>query len=117
MSTESTRSKVREDKMQMTLELERANEVERHKRETLNSLVREQVIHALGEPGGLLDVQVRPLWGPHYRVNVFVGVNITCARIIHSFFLVTDGNGNVLESTPRLSGSISPNSPEAGYRS
>ena len=88
--------------MQMTLERERANEVERHERETMNSHVREQVIRALGEPADLLDVQVRPLWGPHYRVNVFVGVNITCARIIHSFFLVTDGNGNVLESTPKI---------------
>ena len=59
-------------------------------------------VQALGKPGDLLDVQVRPLWGPHYRVNVFVGANITCARIIHSFFLVTDGNGNVLESTPKI---------------
>jgi hypothetical protein len=88
--------------MQRTSERERANEVERQKRETLNSLVGEQVIHALGEPGNLLRVQVRPLWGPHFRVNVFVGVSITCAKIIHSFFLVTDGNGNVLESTPKI---------------
>ncbi|MBI3410918.1 MAG: hypothetical protein HY040_21500 [Planctomycetes bacterium] len=88
--------------MQTTRELERAKEMERHKREALNSLVGEQVIHILGAPGDLLSVQVRPLWGTNYRVNVFVGVAITYARLIHSFFLVTDGEGNILESTPKI---------------
>jgi hypothetical protein len=41
------------------------------KRETLNALVREQVLHALGEPEGLLNVQVRPLWEGHFRVKIF----------------------------------------------
>jgi ribosomal protein L19 len=86
----------------MTPELEHAKEMERHKREALNSLVREQVIHTLGEPGDLLSVQVRPLWGTNYRVNVFAGVSIACARMTHSFFLVTDGDGNILEATPKI---------------
>jgi len=102
MSTEKTRSEAREEKMHRSVELERAKDMERHKRETLNSLVREQVIHALHEPGDLLGVQVRPLWGTNYRVNVFAGVNILCARMIHSFFLVTDADGNILTSTPEL---------------
>jgi hypothetical protein len=102
MNTENARSKAREDKMQRSVELEHAIAIEKHKRETLNSLVREQVIHTLGKPGELLSVQVRPLWGQHYRVNVLVGVSIACARIIHSFFLLTDCDGNVLESTPKI---------------
>lgn len=102
MSTENSRSKAREERMQTARELERAQEVDRHKRETLNSLVREQVIHILGAPGDLLCVEVRPLWGTRYRVNIFVGVTIVNARLIHSFFLVTDGEGNILESTPKI---------------
>src|SRR5439155_5711323 len=102
MSTEHTRSRSREDRMQTTLDRDHAKELERHKRETLSSLVREQVIHALGEPSDLLNVQVRPLWGAHYRVNVFVGINDGCAKISHSFFLVTDNDGNILESTPKI---------------
>ena len=68
----------------------------------LNALVGEQVLHALGEPSDLLRVQVRPLWEDTYRVNVFVGVNAASARVANSYFVVTDGDGNVLESTPQV---------------
>jgi hypothetical protein len=76
--------------------------VESHKREMLNALVREQVLHALGEPRNLLKVQVRPLWGWNYRGNVFVGADAANAKIPHSYFVVADGDGNVLDSTPRI---------------
>jgi hypothetical protein len=88
--------------METTRELERANELQRHKREALSALVREQVMSTLGKPADLLSVQVMPLWGANFRANVFIGDNIACAKIIHSFFLVTDGDGNILDSTPTI---------------
>jgi hypothetical protein len=91
MNAEDARHKARQDKMEATRD-----------RETLNSRVREQVICALGKPDDLLSVQVRPLWGTNFRANVFVGANVACAKIIHSFFLVTDDNGNILKSTPTI---------------
>ena len=76
--------------------------VEGHKREMLKALIGKQVLHALGEPRNLLKVQVRPLWDGYYRVNVLVGVDDTCAKIPHSYFVVADGDGNVLAATPKI---------------
>jgi hypothetical protein len=101
MNAEDARPKAPQDKM-TTRERECAKEIEKHKRETLNSLVREQLISTLGKPADLLSVQVRPLWGTNFRANVFIGANIACAKIIHSYFLVTDDDGNILESTPTM---------------
>jgi len=67
-----------------------------------NALVGEQVLHDLGQPRDLLKVQVRQLWDNTYRVNIFVGVSAASARIVNSFFVVTDGDGNMIESTPRI---------------
>jgi hypothetical protein len=47
-------------------------------------------------------VQVRQLWEDHYRVNILVGVDAASAKVAHSYFLVADGNGNILASTPQL---------------
>ena len=68
----------------------------------LNALVGEQVLHALGEPRNLLKVQVRPLWDGNYRVNVFVGADAAYAKIPHSYFVVADGDGNVLDASPKI---------------
>lgn len=81
---------------------EQAKELKRRQRETLNSLVGEQVINTLGAPRDLLRVQVQPLWGTRYRVNIYVGVSAACARMSDSYFLVTDDDGNILESTPKI---------------
>jgi hypothetical protein len=88
--------------MPTTQQREQHNDAERHKRETLNALIRAQVIRTLGEPNGLHTVQVRRLWEDHYRVNVFVGVDATTAKVAHSYFLVADGDGNVIASTPEI---------------
>lgn len=80
----------------------RPDDVESHRRERLNALVGEQILHALGEPGDLLKVQVRPLWEDNYRVNVLVGPHAACARIAHSYCVVTDGQGKVLDSAPKI---------------
>ena len=61
-----------------------------------------EVIHALGKPGDLLQVQVRPLWENYYRANVFIGKDATSAHIADSYFLTADGDGNILTSTPKI---------------
>lgn len=71
-------------------------------RDTFNNLVREQVVHRLGKPGDLLGVYVRPLWGDYYRVNVVTGTHVAASRISDSFFLVVDGDGKIVKSTPKI---------------
>jgi hypothetical protein len=74
----------------------------REERQQLRAEIGKQVLDALGQPGGLLGTQVRPLWQDHYRVNVFVGVDAASAKIAHSFFLVVDGDGTIIVSTPKI---------------
>ena len=35
-------------------------------------------------------------------LNVFVGVDAVSAKVAHSYFLVADGDGNFLGSTPKI---------------
>jgi hypothetical protein len=60
------------------------------------------VLRALGRPADLFRLEVRRLWADHYRVNVFVGADAASVRVAHSYFLVADGAGQVLQSTPQL---------------
>ena len=69
----------------------------------LHAVIGKHVLSTLGHPGDLHRVQVRPLWQDHYRVNVLVGVDAASVKIAHSYFLVTDGDGTIVASTPRLS--------------
>ena len=71
-------------------------------RETQNAVIRQQVLHALGQPGDLLWIRVQLLWDNHYRVNVVVGPDITSPRIAYSYFLVADGDGRIVASTPPI---------------
>ena len=75
---------------------------EQHKRETLNALIGEQVIHTLGVPDGLHNVQVRRLWKDHYRVNVLIGQDVASTKIANSYFVQVDGDGNIVESSPKI---------------
>ena len=68
----------------------------------LDLIIGEQVMHLLGQPGGLHSVQVRKVWDDHYRVNVFVGVDAVCTRVAHSYFLLTDAAGNIVAATPKI---------------
>jgi hypothetical protein len=77
-----------------------APEVPAHDRR--NAAIGGQVLRALGQPGSLHGVQVRPLWEGHYRVNVLVGADASSVRVAHSYFLLADGEGNVLGSTPSI---------------
>ncbi len=70
--------------------------------DSLNGIVGEQVIRRLGSPGDLFRVHVRPLWGDHFRVNVFVGKDAASAVIADSYFLVADEEGNIVTSSPEI---------------
>jgi hypothetical protein len=78
------------------------NKIEHDERETRNDLIREQVIHALGKPMDLRDVQVRKVWNDHYRVNVIVGPNAGAVRIANSYFLEIDSDGSLITATPKI---------------
>ena len=73
-----------------------------HRQKMLNARIGEHVLHALGKPPKLLTVQVRPLGGGNYRVNVLIGDAAACATISHSYFVRADGNGTILAATPTL---------------
>jgi len=81
---------------------EQHNRNEQDKQDNLAALLGEQVLHALGEPPDLLQVQVRKLWQGHYRVNVLIGVNIAASRVGHSYFVEADGEGNIATVTPKI---------------
>ena len=75
---------------------------EQHKRERLNALIGEQVIHTLGRPGSLYKVQVHPLWEGRYRVNVLIGEDAVSAKISSSYFVEVDNGGHIVESRPTM---------------
>jgi len=77
-------------------------EREKKEHQNLAAAIGRRVLGVLGRPGDLLSVQVRPLWEGHYRANVLVGTAAGCARVAHSYFLVTDGEGNILTSAPAI---------------
>jgi hypothetical protein len=70
--------------------------------DSLNAVIGEQVMHALGRPPNLYAVQVRHLWLDNLRVNVLVGADATSVRVGHSYFLTVSGDGNILSSNPKI---------------
>ena len=88
--------------MPATQQVQQPTHADNQRRQRLQAVIGKHVLHTLGQPADLREVQVRPLWKDHYRVNVLVGVDATSVRVAHSFFVVTDGNGNVLAATPAL---------------
>lgn len=79
---------------------EQNTDLEQHKSDTLQALIEEQVLHRLGKPVGLRNVQVRKLWENRYRVNVRIGESAVFARIANSYFVTADGDGNIIDSNP-----------------
>jgi hypothetical protein len=77
-------------------------EQKRQERQQLRDTIGRHVINALGQPGDPHRVHVRQLWENRYRVNILLGVDAASARIAHSYFLVTDGHGNIVESAPEI---------------
>ena len=78
------------------------DKLEPDERETLDNLIGEQVIHALGTPFNLRSVQVRKVWDDHYRVNVLVNVGAGTVRVANSYFVVIDGDGCLTDATPKI---------------
>jgi hypothetical protein len=68
----------------------------------LETIVRDNVLLALGRPAGLQRAQARHMWNDYYRVNVFVGVDAASCKVAHSFFLKADGGGRILMSSPAI---------------
>lgn len=66
------------------------------------SLIGQHVMRTLGPPERLHSVQIRPLWDHCFRVNVLLGADAVTAKVVHSYFLVTDGLGKVVASTPAI---------------
>jgi len=94
--------------MAPTTQREKPNDSEQHKRETLQALIGEQVLSALGKPGNLLKVQVRPLWADRYRVNIIVGADAACAIVAASYFVAANGEGILTACTPTIVRQYSP---------
>ncbi len=88
--------------MPTTLKREPQKDMERHQRETLHALIGQQLIHSLGKPGDLLQVQVRQLWEDYFRVNVLTGRDIASVKIANSYFVKADSDGNIVESSPKI---------------
>ena len=70
--------------------------------ESLRNVIAEQVIHRLSQPKNMLAIHIHKLWTDRYRANVFVGANFATSTLLRSFFLVTDGDGNITQSTPTI---------------
>jgi hypothetical protein len=77
-------------------------ESEKQERQQMSALIGKAVMQTLGQPGNLIRVQVRTLWGDYFRVNILVGADLASVKIAHSFFLLADGEGNILSSNPKI---------------
>jgi len=88
--------------MPTTRQRKQSDDVEHQPGDALNALIGEQVLRALGAPADLLMVQVRPLWDGRYRVNVFVGPDVTSARVANSYFLTADDDGTIGAAAPPI---------------
>jgi hypothetical protein len=83
--------------------IDQTKDLERNKKhERQDALIGEQIIHTLGRPASLRELQVRRLWEDHYRVNVFIGPDAASARIANSYFVQADSNGNIVRSNPTI---------------
>ena len=79
-----------------------ASECATRDRLPVESVVAEGVLGRLGEPGGLHRVQVKPVYGDKYRVNVYVRADSASYRVAHSYLVSADGDGRVLASSPAI---------------
>jgi hypothetical protein len=102
MSAEPTPFETAEDDDDQESQSETDMDIAPQRRDMLNDLIRKQVVRSLGSPDDLLKVQVQPIGGDRYRVNVFVGKDYTSGRISDSFFLTTDEEGTILTSSPEI---------------
>lgn len=75
---------------------------QRQDRDDRAALIARQVLHALGQPAGVYAVHVRRLWPGRYRVNVLRGEGPVSTTIAHSYFVLADADGLLLEASPAI---------------
>lgn len=102
MTVGSDPPKPRETPLPMAQPRAQHDGTERRDQDALNAVIREQVMHALGEPDDLLAVAVRQLWNRFYRVNIFVGPEVSSARVANSYFVEIDGDGKIAAAAPKI---------------
>jgi hypothetical protein len=68
----------------------------------LTDVIGRAVLDRLGRPDNLVRVRVSQLWAGHFRVNVFVGSDAASVRVAHTYFLVGDAAGNIINSVPAI---------------
>jgi hypothetical protein len=88
--------------MAATQEEKPESQLRKQESQRVSAVISKHVLHALGQPANLQGVQVRPVWKDHYRVNVLVGLDPASVRVAHSYFLVADGDGNIVACAPRM---------------
>jgi len=71
-------------------------------RQRRDSLIGKGVLAVLGHPRELHRLYVRQLWEDRYRVNIVIGEDAGSAKIVHSYFVVADGAGNIVDSIPKI---------------
>jgi len=72
------------------------------RRAPVEAVIAEGVLHRLGEPHNLHTVQVKPVYGDKYRVNVYVRADAASYKVAHSYLVSADGEGLVLASSPAI---------------
>jgi hypothetical protein len=75
---------------------------QKQERDQMRALIGKNVLQTLGQPANFLRLQVQTLWGDRFRVNVLVGSDMASAKIVDSFFVLVDAEGNILSSTPKI---------------
>ena len=88
-----------------------SHDLEKQERQQLSAKIGDHVLRTLGQPSGLHRLQIRQLWKDRYRVNVLVGVDVVSAKVAHSYFVVADGDGNIITSTPKIKREYRPSTP------
>ena len=68
----------------------------------VEAVIADRVLEALGTPTELHRVQVKPVWGDNFRVNVYAGPHSASLRVAHSYFLRADQDGKILACSPPL---------------
>jgi hypothetical protein len=68
----------------------------------LEAVVRDNVLCDLGKPPGPHRIQVSCVWGDSYRVNVFIGPDVSSFKVAHSYFLKADADGKIVASFPAI---------------
>ncbi len=102
MSAQTDPTRPQKPAMPATEQTDQDRHADRHARDARHDVIAKQVVQSLGLPADLFKVQVRPLGADRYRVNVFVGKEVTSARITNSFFLTADDEGKILKSSPEI---------------